>query len=228
MQGLKKFMTGIGKGLLAIVIFLVLYLSAAYIGSHIAVGVASKTGGDIAIYILTNGVHTDVVLPVHTSEVDWSREVKYANTSLQDTNSQYLALGWGDKGFYLETPQWADLKFSTAFNAAFGLSSSAIHATYYKAVTESQRCRKIFISHKQYAEMVAYIMNSFQKDADGHIINIHTKANYGIADAFYEAKGRYNLFYTCNTWANSVLKNCGLRSCFWTIFDTPIFEKYQQ
>ena len=27
-------------------------------------------------------------------------------------------------------------------------------------------------------------------------------------DAFYEAKGRYSLFFTCNTWTNNALKIC--------------------
>jgi hypothetical protein len=54
----------------------------------------------------------------------------------------YLAFGWGDKGFYLNTPEWADLKVSTALNAAFGLSSSAIHSTFYKKLRENETCKK--------------------------------------------------------------------------------------
>ncbi|MES2702811.1 MAG: TIGR02117 family protein [Bacteroidota bacterium] len=215
-----------GKILLGVVAFFAIYLAAAFIASRITISKTEGAAEDIAIYIKSNGVHTDIVVPVRTPQIDWSREVLFANTGLRDTASQYLALGWGDKGFYLNTPTWADLKFSTAFNAAFGLSTTAIHATYYKAMTEGAQCRKMLISREQYASLITFMRSSFQADASGHLVNIITKANYGISDAFYEAKGRYSLFYTCNTWANSALKACGQRCCLWTIFDTPIFAKY--
>ena len=87
---------------------------------------------EIPIYILTNGVHTDVVLPIKNEHYDWSNQLKFEHTKSKDTTYQYVALGWGDKGFYLETPTWADLKASTALKAATGLSSSAMHVTFYK------------------------------------------------------------------------------------------------
>lgn len=78
---------------------------------------------EIPIYILTNGVHTDIVLPIKNEYHDWTSQLKFEHTKSKDTTYQYVALGWGDKGFYLETPTWADLKVSTAVKAATGLSS---------------------------------------------------------------------------------------------------------
>jgi uncharacterized protein (TIGR02117 family) len=194
--------------------------------SRITIDREQDTKDEVTIYIKTNGVHTDIVVPVKTDLADWSQEVKYSCTSLQDTCYPFLAVGWGDKGFYLETPEWKDLKFSVAFNAAFGRSTSAIHATFYKQLRENGSCRKISISREQYARLVGFITASFQKDEDGHFMHIKTNANYGISDAFYEARGSYSLFHTCNSWANSALKACGQKSCLWTIFDTGIFLKY--
>jgi hypothetical protein len=75
---------------------------------------------------------------------------------------------------------------------------------------------------------VLYIQNSFDKDVDGHFINIKTTANYGLNDAFYEAKGSYSLFCTCNTWANNGLKSCGQKAALWTPSDKGIFLHYQK
>ncbi len=83
------------------------------------------------------------------------------------------------------------------------------------------------ISRAQYARLIQYITNSFQKDAAGHFMHIVTTANYGTTDAFYEGVGRYSFARTCNTWANDGLKECGQKSCLWTIFDTGIFLKYE-
>ncbi|PZF73037.1 TIGR02117 family protein [Taibaiella soli] len=223
----KKGLKYTGWFALCFIAFVLVYLGCAWGLSRIATEREAGVSEDVTIYIKTNGVHTDLVLPLRNASEDWSREFRFGNTHLTDTNSvNWLAFGWGDKGFYLETPEWSDLKFSTAFKAAFALSTTAIHATFYNQMTETKSCRKINISNPQYQRLITYINNSLQHDADGHVIHIVTDANYGNADAFYEAKGSYSMFYTCNTWANNGLKACGQRACLWTPFDTGIFLKY--
>ncbi|MGL4630114.1 MAG: TIGR02117 family protein [Leadbetterella sp.] len=207
--------------------FILIYLLSAYLLPKIAVNNNSNEKDEVSIFIKTNGVHTDIVVPVRNNQKDWSKLVKFENTSSKDTLYTYLGLGWGDKGFYLETPTWADLKTSVAFKAATGLSTTAIHATYFKAIKENVDCKKIDISKNQYAQLIEYIENSFQKDTDGNAIYINTDANYGKTDAFYEANGSYSLFHTCNTWANNGLKSCGQKCAFWTPTDTGIFLHYK-
>jgi uncharacterized protein (TIGR02117 family) len=224
---LKKILKISGFSVLALVLFVGVYLLSAFILSRLSVSKEDTTNNDIAIYILTNGVHTDLVLPVRNEYIDWSKSVSFENTTGKDTLAQFIAFGWGDKGFYLETPTWADLKFSTAFKAAFALSTSAIHATFYKQMHEGKNCVKINISNEQYQRLIAFIQKRFDTNEKGEFIHIVTNANYGKNDAFYEAKGHYNLFYTCNTWANNGLKSCGQKACVWTPFDTGIFYQYK-
>ncbi len=221
----KKSLLFAGKVLLLITGFLIIYFLSAFCLSRLAVP-KEKDKAEITIYIKTNGVHTDIVVPAISGQMDWTCEIKFSNTKKADSQYSYLAMGWGDKGFYLETPEWANLKASVAFKAAFALSTSAIHATYYKELVEDAACKKIHISKRQYGRLVKYISNSFKKGDDGHFIPIKTNANYGDTDAFYEANGSYSLFRTCNTWANSGLKSCGQTCCYWTIFDKGIFLKY--
>lgn len=213
--------------ILSFIVFILLYLLCAYIFAKIEVKEEPNTQKDVTIYIQTNGVHTDIVVPIKNSVMDWSKEIKYQHTVGKDTAMNYLALGWGDKGFYLDTPTWAELKFSTGFKAVFGLSTAAFHATFYKELHESNDCKKMALSYNQYKRLVNYILKSFIKTPDGHFINIITKANYGNDDAFYEACGSYNLFSTCNTWSNSALKACGQRAALWTPFDKGIFQHYK-
>jgi uncharacterized protein (TIGR02117 family) len=216
-----------GISILAFVLLVGLYIAAAFLLPKISVDRENGDSKDVMIFILTNGVHTDIVMPIKNDLIDWSKEIRFANTVGKDSAMKYVAMGWGDKGFYLETPTWADLKFSVAFKAATSLSTSAIHATFYNELEENETCKKIFISKEQYSRLLKYINDSFQFDKDGHFINIKTNANYGENDAFYEAKGSYSLFHTCNTWANNALKSCGQKACWWTPFDKGIFEKYK-
>lgn len=223
-KALKLLLKGIGYLLLALLVYVVV----AFTLSKISVDEEPNAPDEVAIYILTNGVHTDIVLPSITPQINWTTFIDPALTQEATTSYRYIAMGWGDKGFYLNTPTWADLKFSTAFKAATGLSSSAMHTTYYNTMVENQDCIKILISHEQYDRLITYIKDSFEINADGTFKHIITDSNYTTTDAFYEAKSSYSIFKTCNSWANTGLKYAGQKGALWTATDTGIFEKYKE
>ncbi|WP_207430404.1 TIGR02117 family protein [Sabulibacter ruber] len=225
---MKSALVTSGYVFLAFICLVLLYFLASFVLSRLSVAPEPNTKKEVSIYILTNGVHTDLVVPVKNDVYDWRLYVKYEHTLAKDSTNRFVAFGWGDKGFYLETPTWADLKVSTAFKAVSGLSSSAIHATFYKSLREGEACRKIDMSREQYGRLVKFIQRRFDLDENGNTIFIKTTANYGEDDAFYEAKGSYNLFYTCNTWANEGLKACGQKACVWTPFYNGIFYHYKK
>lgn len=230
MKPLKRFFKIVGYSLLSITGLLLLYAAAAWLLPYIPVNKNARTQGpdELSIFIRSNGVHTDIVVPVKNEVMDWSQVVKYEYTESKDTTLSYASFGWGDKGFYLETPEWSDLKFSVAFKAMFHLGSSAMHVTFYKDIHTGEKCREIRISKAQYAQLVQYLKKSFRYDAQGNTINIVTHNDgYGRDDAFYEATNVYDLFHTCNTWANSALKACGQKACLWTPLDKGIFYQYR-
>jgi uncharacterized protein (TIGR02117 family) len=207
--------------------FIFLYFIFAFVLSVIAIDKELDNEQTISIYLKTNGVHSDLVLPIKSPFYDWSEKVKFEHTLSKDTTYKYVAFGWGDKGFYLETPEWKDLKFSTAIKAAFGLGNTAIHATFFKNLILNESCKEIRISKNQYERLITYIDNSFAKDAENNFQKISTHAVYGNHDAFYEANGSYSFFKTCNTWTNSGLKISGQKCCLWTPFDWGIFFHYK-
>ena len=164
-----------------------------------------KPNDQITVYILTNGVHTDIVVPVKSEAIDWSTFIPFTDTKSKK-EFKYIAFGWGDKGFYLDTPEWKDLKFSTAFKAAFWLGDSAMHTTFYDEMTIGEDCRRVYMSLEEYKSLITYIKKSYDLDQNNKVELIKTDAVYGNNDAFYEAKGSYSLFFTCNTWAANALK----------------------
>lgn len=224
---MKKLLKFTGLFLLGLIVFVGLYILAGLGLGRIGVAEEPNAKDEMSIYILTNGVHTDLVMPIKTTIIDWSEKVKFENTKSKRTDYNYLAIGWGDKGFYLDTPTWAELKFSTAFKAASGLSTAAIHTTYYRTVKEGDDCVKIDISKEQYQRLVNFIQKDFIKKNNGDLTLIETDAIYGDSDAFYDATGSYSLLTTCNSWTNRALKAAGQKASFWTPFDKGIFHQYQ-
>lgn len=214
--------------ILGIIGLLALYLAAGFGLGRVGVAEEANARDDLSIYILTNGVHTDIVMPIRTPQIDWSQQLKFENTKGKQTDYNFLAIGWGDKGFYLDTPTWAELKFSTAFNAATGLSTAAIHATYYRQMKEGEDCVKIDISNNQYQRLIGFIQKDLIRQANGDVKHIKTDAVYTDSDAFYDATGSYSVFHTCNSWTNRALKAAGQKASFWTPFDKGIFYQYQK
>ena len=212
--------------ILSIFLFVVVYLLSETILSKITTNYSKNENLDYEIFIKSNGVHTDVVLPIKSDVINWFDFFNYEDTLSKRDDFLYISIGWGDKGFYLDTPTWAELKPSTAFKAAFWLGESAMHCTYYFEMKEGDDCKKIMLTKKQYQNLVKYIKNKFDRDKNGKVIFIPTDAVYGINDAFYDAKGKYSFFETCNTWANDGLKEAGQKAALWTPSDLGIFQHY--
>ncbi len=209
-----------------LIILIILYFLFAIVLSRISVNSPSVSiDNAIDIYLITNGFHSDIVVPIKTDVFDWENIIKFDHIVSKDTTFKYIAFGWGDKKFYINTPLWSDLKFSIAFQALFCLNPSAIHVTFFTYMFESEECIKIPISRQNYLRLIEYIKNDLIFDRNGNlqlIANLH----YDNNDAFYESKGSFTLFYTCNTWVNEALKYSNQKACLWTPFAEGIFHQY--
>jgi uncharacterized protein (TIGR02117 family) len=206
---------------------LTFYIVLALFGMFFQIGenYVSKRKGK-TIYIRTDGIHTDFIMPVHSAQHDWSHILAWKDLKGKDTTYQFVAFGWGDQGFFLNTPEWSDLKFMTAFDALFYRGKTAIHVVFQSEPTPNKLCKKLIISDKQYLKLVNYIESSFDLDSDGSIICIKNRG-YWDYDTFYESKGKYSLFSTCNSWINGGLKESDLPACLWTPLSYAIFDKYE-
>ncbi len=217
---IKKVSLLILKIFLGFIGFLVLWFIAALLLPKIKLNKdfqACNQGDCITIYVRSNGMHTDVVFPVQSIERDWTTLFPIDLYEGVDQTFNYLAIGWGDKGFYLDTPTWADLKVSTALKATIGVSGSAMHIVYLPGPpsTIDGYGKQLTISREQYCKMLSYIDNAFVKDNGGNIILIK-HPDYDTNDNYYEAKGSYSLFKTCNVWTSKCLKTGGIQNGIWT------------
>lgn len=213
------------KGVFYIILGLLGYVLLTVVLSLIPVNHQPDDAPEVEIFLMTNGVHTDIVFPYTSSVFEWRDYLDTNDTPSGIKNPAWVAMGWGDKGFYLDTPEWKDLKPKTAFLAVTGLSESAMHVTYYLKIQPNNDCVSIKISEENYRKMCLYVLDTFDQK-NNQLALITTDQNYGQNDVFYEAKGSYHLFKTCNTWANNVLKKGKQRAALFTLFDFGIFYHY--
>lgn len=170
------------------------------------------------IYIKTNGVHLDLILPKDQISTSLLNGLHYKPAE------NYLAFGWGDENFYINTPTWNDLTASNAFQALFLESSTLMHVTRY--TQPKSDWIKIPVSTNQLQKINTYILNSFKTDGNQNKSLLKDKG-YTPSDDFYKAQGSYSFYSTCNSWVNKGLKQSGLKACYWTPFDFGVLNQYK-
>lgn len=178
----------------------------------------------IEIGVLSNGVHTDFVLPVRAAGVDWAARLELEELHGANTGFEWVGVGWGDRRFYLETPTFADLKWDTALVAVSGLGRTAMHVTWLDSGPRSDDdARALRLSEKQYLALCEYVQASFALDDAARPRRIDHEG-YTLFDHFYEAVGSYSAIETCNEWTGAGLRRIGVRTGTWTPFASDVLR----
>ena len=163
----------------------------------------------VEIVVFSNAVHADIIVPVSTEETDWLEQFDNSNFPSNVSEYSHVAIGWGDRGFFLETPTWADFKLSTAAKALFLPTPSCLHVTFTRPEL-FREAPSVKIAPGQYKELVAFVRRSLKTDEARNPIAI-PGYSYSATDTFFETYGMYHLFNTCNSWAGQALKAAGIR-----------------
>lgn len=217
------------KGVQVLFILLFLYMLMTLVLGLLPVNKNFTNAGDgIEIFVVTNRVHTDIIMPVSNAYIDWREHIPTAHFRGVDHSFRYLSIGWGDKGFYINTPQWSDLTAGTALKALFLPSPTAMHTTYLRQVRgDKPDIVRLQISPEQYQRLIHFIMPYFKTSEEGDFILI-PGAGYSSNDNFYEAFDDYHLFNTSNNWTNRGLKETGVRAAVWSPLDRAIMYQLKK
>ena len=163
----------------------------------------------ITVFVSSNPVHADVILPLTTDVIDWRKDFPPSCFRGDTSAATHVAIGWGERGFFLKTPTWADLKLSTAANALLWPSDTCIHVTMKSNVRTNSNVRSVSLTSEQYGQLVTFIRSSLA-EKEGLIRQIPSAA-YNQNDAFFEAVGSYHCCNTCNSWVGNALDAADVR-----------------
>ncbi|WP_262503859.1 TIGR02117 family protein [Sphingosinithalassobacter sp. CS137] len=208
----RRIMRGVAWLVLAAAALVAAYGVAALAGTLIP----ANPGWDepergIRIYIEDNGVHTGIVLPKRAAGVTWDDLVQPGDIAdPRYAAAEWLAFGWGDRNFYVNTPSWADLDPLIAIGALVGTDDTVLLVEHIGEPRRSEGVRSILLRPEEYRRLAAFIRATFDRDGPAVI------RGYGPHDAFYPANGSYSGVVTCNEWVGRALRTAGVRMGAWT------------
>ena len=206
-----------------LVVFYCIFLAAGYFPVNRSF--TSTLGDDsVRLFIRNNEIHTDLVLPIcdEGSQVDWRDLFPPEHFRSDVSGARYVAIGWGNRGFYVDTPRWADAKLSTALGAVFP-SGTVLHVEYLGDVSAGPYFRELHISREQYQQLASFIRDSVgETDEEGQAV-LATKSSYNHYDRFYVASGSYHAFNNCNQWTGRGLQRAGVATGIWTPLKSQVY-----
>jgi uncharacterized protein (TIGR02117 family) len=205
---------------------ILIYLACAFIFSRITIEGHKEKKAVHTVYLMKSGIHMDFLLPICNEIKDWQEEFPISNTLSKDSTYKKIAIGWGSKDFYMNTPTWDDLTLKIFLISNFGLGSSAIHVKYYTdTLPKDSKIASLKLSANQYKKLVKYIENSLKRSGTTKSSFILPKNPKVLSnnDAYYDAGQTYSLLFTCNSWINNGLKTSGQKACLWTPYSQGIF-----
>ncbi|WP_108790237.1 TIGR02117 family protein [Erythrobacter sp. Alg231-14] len=164
----------------------------------------------IEIMVGSNGIHTEIAMPLVTREKDWRTTFSIEDIRVGTRPYTHVAVSWGERAFFLETPEWTDLTVTTAVNAMTG-GEAVLHVAYYVRPAASNDYRVLRLRESEYRALVQSIESQLV-EAD----NRETIPGYSWHDVFYSAHGTYHIGNTCNQWTSDQLAAAGVNVGIWS------------
>lgn len=222
MLWVKKIIRFILKSTLYLLGGITLYLLLAVLGTFITTSTNQeqapiKQSSSLNIYIVSNGLHTDIVVPMYHIAIDWQ---KYFNQPpfVGFDQCRWISFGWGDRDFFLKSTQTDFPDGWTTIKAVLLPSKSLMHVRFYQHLDpRATNVYQLTISSVQYKRLTQFILHSFILSPYKQLQQV--AKGYTNHDFFFEAKHYYHLFNTCNNWTNRGLKSMGVRAGIWTPFE---------
>lgn len=161
------------------------------------------TGGDHVVAVTSDDWHAAIVLP---------RAAVVATGLLPEADdfpdATFLEFGWGDRTYYPSR----DKTLVMALGAALTDTPAIMHVAGLAAPpAEAWPAREIVevgLDEPAFRRLVAAIAATFERPGGSRASPVSEGLYPG--SLFYNAKGSFHLFNTCNTWVSRMLETAGV------------------
>jgi len=210
--------------LLAVVAVPALYLVAALVGSLLPLnGGWKEPPAGTTVYLRSNGVHVDIVMPAVAQGLDWRPLFPARDFADAPAAPRWFGFGAGERRVFLETKSWADLSPRAAWSAIAG-GERIMHVD--RTVEPGADLVAIRLRPEEYRRLWAAVRAQLALSPAGRPQRID-HPGYGPDDAFYRGRGRASALSTCNNWAADQLRLAGVKVGAWTPFAQGLTWRYR-
>ncbi|GAA4000935.1 TIGR02117 family protein [Sphingomonas humi] len=171
------------------------------------------------IYLRSNGVHVDIVMPARAQGLDWQPLLPADDVQSAPLDVRWYGFGAGERRVYLDTPQWSDITPRTVWAAMTG-GKRVLHVD--QTAEPGFDLHAIRLRPEEYRRLWAAIRAEF----DGQPRRID-HPGYGLDDAFYHGRGKASAINTCNQWVADKLRLAGVKSSAWAPFQQGLVWRYR-
>lgn len=155
------------------------------------------------IAVISNGWHTAIIMP---------RQVLAETGKIPELadfpDAAYIEFGWGDRTYYPSENKSIGL----AVGAIIGASPAVMHVNGLQApateVYPKAEIMTLTMSDNQFARLATAISKEFMRL--GVIRSQPVEPGLYANSLFYDARGDFHLFNTCNTWTARMLQAAGV------------------
>lgn len=214
-----------GRAALVLLAIPALYLFAALIGSLVPVNREwQEPEGGTTVYLRSNGVHVDIVMPALAHGLDWRPLFPASHFRNAPPKPRWFSFGAGERRVYLETPTWWDISPRTLWAALAG-GERVMHVDRLDA--PGPNLRAIRLRPQEYRRLWAAVRAQFDLEATGRPRRI-AHPGYGPDDAFYRGRGKASALSTCNSWVAEQLRLAGVRTSLWPPLAEGLLWRYRK
>ncbi|MCY6489702.1 TIGR02117 family protein [Leptolyngbya sp. GGD] len=175
------------------------------------------------IYVEGDAMHVNLIMPVDNGVYDWQKflNLEQIGSDIHE-DYRYLKMGWGDRIWYTEVPDWQSMNVFDIARVLFKPgNASVMYVQGYAERPKEVRC--VGVDREQYLAFVNFVQNSFDHDAQGKLI--HLKDGAATTDGFYAATGQYSALRTCNSWSAEALDAAGINTPLWSALAPAVMRQ---
>jgi uncharacterized protein (TIGR02117 family) len=173
-----------------------------------------ETPQGIPVYVVSNGFHTEIIVPLREPRTrqDWLLSLQDTSLSQQFASNQYIGFGWGNEGFY-RASYGGRFPGPGIILRALLPAPTLVHVSFYPGAPQpARRVISLHISEDEYRQLYAGLRSAFAAATTPP--RRSTAPGYSAQDVFFQGSGRYHAFHTCNDWTNRTLSTAGVRAAW--------------
>jgi uncharacterized protein (TIGR02117 family) len=213
---MRRLIRGIGYGLSAIALAVIVLAGATARTADPALWPPKPGAPAIDIFVVSHGYHAGLVFDTVQLADAARRDGNAALIAVTERFAAYpfLEIGFGEEQFYAAVPTVAAFDMRLAFRALFNPGNP----TVLHVVGLPDRPRNVFrsadivrvpLSEAGFARMRAALDRDFARGGEPPLPQVIGKGLYGPS-LFYRANGTFHIFNVCNHWVSDMLSTAGL------------------